>query len=121
MGRVVTWDDPSSDPLADIAAWASPRSENGLLNEGADSLRELIETAQAAQPAEMRPENGEDVREAGRQFAETRARHKWATLLLAKEVRNAHRAGLSVQDCARLAGVTRRTAYKWIAKDSAEG
>lgn len=80
-------------------------------------LRQLIETAQAAQPDSFKPELGYDLRIAADRFQGARSALHHATAALAEEVRLARSAGMSVQDCARLAGVTRRSVYKWIAKE----
>lgn len=77
------------------------------------TTRTLIEHAQAAQPASMRPENGEDLAVAARDYQEAKNHLAHSQRILAREVANSVDAGMSVAEAARIAGVQRHTIYSW--------
>lgn len=72
-----------------------------------------LERAKAAQPASMRPENGEDLAVAARDYQEAKAHLAHSQRILAREVANSVDAGMSVAEAARIAGVQRHTIYSW--------
>lgn len=76
-------------------------------------LAEVIAECASHQPDEFKPELGEDLQIAARDYTEAVAHMRHTERILARETANSVDAGMSVAEAARIAGIQRHTVYSW--------
>ena len=85
-----------------------------LISGARTSLSEYIAQAQQAQPEALKPETGIDLAHYAEQAKYARAAERAAMENLADAARLAVSAGMSENQAAKTAGVSRTTIRKWV-------